>query len=173
MKKFLLVIFAALFVTGAFAQNWSVGARAGSGFQAVGLYDYSDKCYVEARFGAGWTNTHIYYDFWGKWAETPLSADFTVLHNWRVLEFDWTPDAGKWNFDAGVGVNVGGRETWAYVGAAGMARLSFTFNDFPLTLGVDWTPSFGPSINYTKGYNEAYFNYHALANVGVTATWRF
>lgn len=177
MKKFLLVIVASLFVTGAFAQDWSIGARAGAGLQVMGQYDYASNRYLEARFGMSWSNTHRYYeDILGTLyvgTELPVTADFTVLHNWRLFEFDWTPSAGIWNFDAGVGVNVGGRETWAYVGAAGMARLSFTFNNIPLTLGADWTPSFGPSINYTKGYSEAYFNYHALTNFAVSCTYRF
>lgn len=173
MKKFFLLIVASLFVTGAFAQDWSVGGRAGAGLQVMGQYDYASNRYLEARFGMSWSNTLQYVDIFGTWAETPITADFTILHNWRIFEFDWTPSAGIWNFDAGAGVNVGGRETWAYVGVAGMARLSFTFNNIPLTLGADWTPSFGPSINYHKGATWTYYNVHALTNFAVTCTYRF
>ncbi len=34
------------------AQNWTVGGRIGSGFQAVGQYVFSNDNYVDARFGA-------------------------------------------------------------------------------------------------------------------------
>jgi hypothetical protein len=160
MKKFLLLIVASLFVTGAFAQDWSVGARVGSGFQAVGQYGYSNKHYIEARFGAAWLDSAV-------------TADFTVLHNWKVLTMDWTPSAGTWFFDAGVGVNVGGRENYAYVGVTGMARLGFTFNKVPLSLSVDYSPVIGPAILYWKGGSAAGFRDIGFANLGLTCTYNF
>ena len=160
MKKFLLLIVASLFVTGAFAQEWSVGGRVGSGLQAVGQYQYSNKHYVEARFGACWLDNTV-------------TADFTALHNWKVLTMDWTPSAGTWFFDAGVGVNVGGRENYAYVGVAGMARLGFTFNNTPLTLSVDYTPVIGPGIIYWSGFSAAGFRDIGFANVGISCTYNF
>lgn len=102
-----------------------------------------------------------------------ITADFTLLHNWRVLTMDWTPDYGDWFFDAGAGVNVGGSENFAYVGVVGMARLGFNFPDVPLTLAVDWTPSFGPSFIYGKKWCEASFNSGGLANLGITCTYNF
>ena len=85
----------------------------------------------------------------------------------------WTPKAGRWFFDAGVGVNVGGKAHFAYVGLAGMARLGISFNNAPVSLSVDWTPSFGPRIGYFKEWSEAEFNDLALANLGVTCTFHF
>ena len=41
------------------AQNWTVGGRIGSGFQAVGQYVFSNDNYVEARFGAYWANAGV------------------------------------------------------------------------------------------------------------------
>ena len=38
-----------------------------------------------------------------------LAADFTALHNWNICTMDWTPSAGDWFFDAGVGLNIGGK----------------------------------------------------------------
>ena len=55
------------------AQNWTVGGRIGSGFQAVGQYVFSNDNYVEARFGAYWAN-----------AGGTVTADFSVLYNWNV-----------------------------------------------------------------------------------------
>ena len=160
MKKILLMAVAVLFSTGAFAQDWSVGARVGSGFQAVGQYNLNSKNYVEARFGASWVDGGV-------------TADFTALYNWHILDMNWTPTAGMWFFDAGCGLNVGGREHYAYVGAAGMARLGIKFNGAPVSLSADWTPVFGAAIGYYGGYSVADFHKFGLANLGITCTYHF
>ena len=160
MKKFLLLAVAVVFATSAFAQDWSVGGRLGSGFQAVGQYDYNQNCYVEGRFGAGWLDGGV-------------TADFTALHNWKVCTMDWTPSAGDWFFDAGVGLNVGGAAHYAYLGVAGMARLGFTFNSAPVSLSVDYTPVIGPAIGYGGGHSSAGFRGVGFANFGLTCTYNF
>lgn len=170
MKKFFLLMVASLFVTGAFAQDWSVGGRLGSGFQAVGQYTYNQNKYVEARFGAGWLDG--------------VTADFTALHNWNILTMDWTPRAGEWFFDAGVGLNIGGKSHYAYFGVAGMARLGFTFNNIPLTLSVDYTPVIGPYFRSGVSVYDAdsieisrrtIVDYRAVgfANIGISCTYNF
>ena len=160
MKKFLLTLVAVLCVSGAFAQDWKVGGRLGSGVQAVGMYSLNHDNYVEARFGACWLDGGV-------------NADFTALYNWHIFDMNWTPTVGTWFFDAGVGVNVGGRENYAYVGIAGMARLGFTFNNTPVTLSLDYTPVIGPEIAYWKGYSGAEFKGLGFGNVGITATYNF
>ena len=160
MKKFLLSLVALLCVSGAFAQDWKVGGRLGSGFQADAQYAYNGNDYLEARFGASWLDGGV-------------TADFTVLHNWHILDMDWTPKAGTWFFDAGVGLNVGGREHYAYVGVAGMARLGFEFKKAPVSLSVDYTPVLGPEIGYWKGGSNAAFRGMGFANVGITCTYNF
>lgn len=160
MKRFLLVIVASLFVTGAFAQEWSLGGRIGSGFQAVGQYTLSNDNYVEARFGACWLDSAV-------------TADFTALYNWHIVEMNWTPKAGTWFFDAGVGLNVGGKGHYAYVGVAGMARLGIEFSGAPVSLSLDYTPVIGPGIGYGKGYSSASFREMGFANFGVTCTYNF
>jgi hypothetical protein len=160
MKKFFLMMVASLFVTGAFAQDWSVGGRIGSGFQAVGQYGYNQNSYIEGRFGAGWLDRDV-------------TADFTALHNWKICTMDWTPSAGDWFFDAGVGLNVGGAANYAYLGVAGMARLGFTFNNAPVSLSVDYTPVIGPKIAYGGGHSDASFRDIGFANFGLTCTYNF
>ena len=177
MKKVLLLFVAVIFASSAFAQDWSLGARVGSGFQAVGQYKYDGNNYVEARFGASWNNPVVTTIYNGPDTvdveEGRIMADFTLLHNWHILDMDWTPDGGIWFFDAGVGVNVGGRANYAYVGVAGMARLGFTFHTAPVTLALDWSPTFGPGILYVGKYNEAFFNELGLANIGISCTYNF
>ncbi|MBE6174797.1 MAG: hypothetical protein E7147_04540 [Rikenellaceae bacterium] len=141
------------------SQKWSVGLRVGSGLQADAECFYSDKAYVEARFGMQYV--------------AGLAADFTVLHNWNCCTMDWTPSAGQWFFDAGVGVNVGGAAHVAYVGVAGQAKLGIKFSSAPVRLSLDWTPSFGPIIGYAGGYSHAAFFEYGLCNLGISAVYCF
>ena len=173
MKKFLLLIVASLFVTGAFAQDWSVGARVGSGFQAVGQYSLNSKNYVEARFGL--------------YLVPGAAADLTGLYNWHLFDWNWTPSAGTWFFDAGVGAGVGGAKQYAYVGAAGMARFGFKFRKVPISLSIDYSPVLG--LDFAYGFNKGsdylgdtevsgkgtYVGFHraGLWNTGLTFTYTF
>lgn len=173
MKKFILLVAAVICTTTVFAQDWKVGGRVGSGFQAVGQYELNSENYLEARFGAAWLNG--------------VTADFTALYNWHILDMDWTPKAGTWFFDAGCGVNVGGAKNYAYVGAAGMARLGITFKKAPVSLSVDYTPVIGPDFAYGSyldvdgraadaakvRYTHTGFRGMGFANVGITCTYNF
>ena len=177
MKKLLLIVAVLFVATTSFAQDWSVGGRVGSGFQVVGQYKYDGSNYFEARFGTSWNNpvvTTVLADQSDvSLHQGRVMADFTILHNWHILDMDWTPRGGMWFFDAGVGVNVGGVAHYAYAGIAGMARLGFTFNNTPITLALDWTPTFGAGVLYVKKYNEAFFNELGLANIGISCTYNF
>ena len=141
------------------SQKWSAGLRVGSGLQGYAECFYSDKAYVEGRLGMQYV--------------AGVCADFTLLHNWNVCTMDWTPSAGKWFFDAGVGVNVGGVPHVATVGVAGCAKLGIKFDSAPVRLAVDITPSIGPIIGYGKGWSGASFYYMGLCNVGISAAYCF
>lgn len=178
MKKFLLVL-AAMFCVATTAsaagkfktsaqkavqtvasQKWSVGARIGSGFQAQAECFYSDNKYVEGRLGMSWV-------FGG------ISADFSVLHNWNVCNMDWTPDAGLWFIDAGVGANVGGVANFATVGVAGQVKLGIKFYEVPIRLAIDFSPVIGPAFLYGDGDTAYGFNTMGLCNLGISATYCF
>lgn len=179
MKKFALTLVTVLFATAAFAQDFSAGLRVGSGVQAVGQYCYNGENYLEARFGASWNNFIVVTP---KTTGSRLMAEFTLLHNWHILDMDWTPSYGEWFFDAGVGVSAGGREYFAYAGINGMARLGFKFFDAPVTIALDWSPTIGPAIAYGKymvgnevigRYNNVVFNELGLANIGISCVFNF
>ena len=122
MKKVLLVLVAVLCVATVSAkksfaevmssQKWTVGLRVGSGLQVDASWVYSDKSYVEARFGMSWLADPEVVG-----VGNTLTADFTVLHNWNVCNWDWTPSVCKWFLDTGCGINIGGRPL--SVGGAG------------------------------------------------------
>ena len=102
-----------------------------------------------------------------------VTADFSVLYNWNVCNMDWTPSAGRWFFDAGAGINVGGKGHYAYVGVAGSAKLGIAFKGAPVRLSFDWSPAFGPGIAYWDGGSHSEFNERALCNFGITCVYCF
>ena len=161
MKKIILIAAMALgFAVAANAQDFRLGGRAGSGFQAQAEYCYNGAKYIEGRFGMSWYHGG-------------LTADFTALHNWNISTMDWTPSVGMWFFDAGAGVTVGGREHFVNIGVAGCAKLGLEFNNAPFRLALDWTPAIGPAIIYFRGLSGAVFNKYGLANLGISAVYRF
>ncbi len=200
MKKIFLVLAAALCVATVSAQNkfesqvkqaaqvvasqkWSVGLRVGSGAEIAAECFYAGDKYLEGRLGLGWIGG--------------LGANFTVLHNWNCATWDWTPSAGQWFLDAGVGANLGGAKHVLWVGVAGQAKFGIKFNKVPIRLALDVTPGFGPvlSLPYTttietpvfdetgaqtgvektkvKVKGGAGFYTNGLLNLGLSATWCF
>ena len=115
------------------ASNWNAGIRIGSGFQVQAEYNLPSDNYLEGRFGMSWCN-----------GGASLMADFTALYNWHLFDMDWTPDLGTWFFDAGCGIDIGGRSHYAYFGPAGSAKFGIKFNGAPFKLAIDWTPYIGP-----------------------------
>ena len=195
MKKIFLVLAAALCVASVSAQSkfetsvkqaaqavasqkWSVGLRVGSGLQVDAECFYAGDKYVEGRLGLGWIGG--------------LGADFTALHNWNCCNWNWTPNAGAWFLDAGVGVNLGGAKHFMYVGVAGQVKFGIKFNKVPIRLAVDVTPAIGPcfALPYTetvevananggvdrvkvKYGGAAGFYANGLLNLGLSATYCF
>ena len=165
MKKIFLVLAAALCVATVSAQSkfestvknaaqtvasqkWSVGLRLGSQGQAIAECFYSENAYFEGRLGLSYYGVQELRDTKGNC----LGVDATVLHNWNCCTWDWTPSAGQWYLDAGVGVNIGGHGRGMWCGIAGQAKFGIKFNKVPIRLAVDVTPVVGPWIQY--GWKE-------------------
>ena len=170
MKRILLLFAAIAMATTSLAQGWSVGVRVGSTLQAVGQYQYNASNHIEARIGVSWASIG------------GSCSDISLLHNWRVKTMDWTPNAGEWFFDAGVGASINGHRNMTRFGVMGMARLGLKFKRVPLSLSLDYSPTFGPTI-YRHEYNLAdgtpqtehfsEFNFFGLYNGGFTLTYHF
>jgi hypothetical protein len=180
MKKLsvlLVVMFASVTIAG--AQNWSLGVRTGSGFQAVAQLHLTHFSYLEFRGGMSWLGgpTMDYFDDLDDghvvFHRRGVTADFTALYNWNAANFDWTNGHGNWFLDVGAGVNFGGRSRYSYVGLAGMGRMGYTFDEIPLSLSCDWTPMIGPEFIRYRNNTDTDFYWRGLANVGFTATWKF
>ncbi len=176
MKKLFLVMAAMFCIATASAQDkWSVGLRLGSGAQVEGEYFYSDKAYLEGLLGLSFFDNFV---------------DFSLLHNWNCYEWNWTPSAGHWFLDAGVGGRIGGNGDFCVLGVAGQVKFGIEFKKVPIRLAIDVTPSFGPVINYGKSYtipadsraegdmtvkvpSTCKFYSSGILNFGLSATWRF
>lgn len=158
MKKIFLVMVAVLCVASVSAQNkvqdavnyvasqkWSVGLRVGSAEQIVAECFYSDKAYIEARLGWGIVNGCF---------------DFAAIHNWNCCAWDWTPSAGQWYLDAGVGASIAGNGKFTAAGVVGDVKFGIKFNKVPIRLAIDVSPAFGYSHTYattseTSSTNDA------------------
>ena len=152
MKKIFLVLAAAILcVSTASAQKdfkstvkqaaetaasakWSAGLRVNGGVQAMAECFYAGDKYVEGRLGLSIFNG--------------LGVDFTAIHNWNCCNWDWTPKAGAWFLDAGVGANVGGNGGCVYAGVAGGVKFGIKFNKVPIRLALDYTPVIGVHASY-------------------------
>lgn len=169
MKKLIVAIAFSLISLGLSAQDWAVGARLGATAQVVGQYDMGES-YIEARFGAGFANNFMRDGFDGRFPYG-ASADFSVLYNFKLASWNWTPSAGEWFLDAGAGLNIGGGENYAYLGPQGMARFGIRFNSVPLALSFDWSPAISIAMVYGGGHTEAGYNGLALANFALTCVF--
>ena len=105
----------------------------GAGAQVKAECFYSDNKYVEGLLG---------------WGFLTGALDFTLIHNWNCCNWNWTPNAGNWFLDAGVGANIGGGKAHCSFGIAGQVKFGIKFNKVPIRLALDLTPSFGPWVAY-------------------------
>jgi hypothetical protein len=153
-------------VTAASAQTWGVGGRLGSGVEAVGQYVFANENYVEGRLGLGLLGG--------------FGANFSATYNWHVADMAWTSE-GNWFFDAGAGLYLGGGAYYARLGVMGVAKLGYTFETVPLSLALDWSPSFGPWVSYgtvnqvlgVVGAKTSGFDHFQLFNFGLSCVYRF
>ena len=132
MKKILLALVFVFCAASVSAQGWGLGARVNAGVQLQAEYTFSSENYLDARLGVAFPEG--------------LNLDLTVLYQWNIGQWDWTPKAGTWFFDAGIGAQAalllhdnGG----VYAGAVGDAKFGIKFNKVPIKLAIDYTPGLG------------------------------
>lgn len=152
MKKLFVLIAACVVAFSASAQGWQAGLRIGSGFQAVGAYEFSSQAAIEARFGMHW-----YYG-------TPIDAEFQVLYYKNAWE-------GSKNLflDWGVGVELGGRSPIIHYGVVPSIKFGYKFSGAPIKLAIDWSPIIGCE----SGFGDTEYFTRGLANVGISCVYCF
>ena len=67
----------------------------------------------------------------------------TCVYDWQCFNWtDWTPEAGDWFLQAGVGGAVGiVKNTGFNIGLAGDVAFGINFSDAPITLALDYRPT--------------------------------
>jgi hypothetical protein len=127
MKKLILAaIFCMLAVT-TFAQNNGLGIRAGSGAELQYERYFNSGNVLKVNAGL--------FDFNG-------SLFGTVVYDWELCNWaNWTPNAGDWFLQAGVGGAFGVLKDYFNLGLAGNAAFGINFSGAPITLAVDYRPT--------------------------------
>ena len=185
MKKLLLALTFVFCAASVSAQGWGIGARVNAGVQLQGEYTFSSENYFDARLGIAFPQG--------------LNIDLTILYQWNIGQWDWTPNAGTWFFDAGVGPQAAlflKEDGGVYAGIAGDAKFGIKFNKVPIRLSIDYTPVLGIAGSYANAagkkelkeanaeleamgepgrykVKDAHFYGAGLGNFGISATYCF
>ena len=91
-----------------------------------------------------------------------LNIDLTILYQWNIGQWDWTPNAGTWFFDAGVGPQAAlflKEDGGVYAGIAGDAKFGIKFNKVPIKLALDYTPGVGCLFANEGGFHGSWYNF--------------
>ena len=150
MRKLILAAIFCLFAATSFAQSNALGLRAGSGAELQ----------YEHLFGSGnalKVNAGL-FDFDGNFFGT-------VIYNWELCNWgNWTPNAGNWFLQAGVGGALGLWKDDLNLGVAGNVAFGIHFSGAPITLAVDYRPTVF-LLNDRIG--------DGFGNFGLSCTFRF
>ena len=134
MRKLILATIFCLFATTSFAQSNALGLRAGSGAELQYEHLFSSGNALKVNAGL--------FDFDGNFFGT-------VIYNWELCNWgNWTPNAGNWFLQAGVGGAVGmfdfdaeGDGSALNVGVSGDVAFGIHFSGAPITLAIDYRPT--------------------------------
>lgn len=154
MKKLLVALVALFCVNAVSAQVNNAGIRFSGGIDIVGQYDLSKSNYIDGRL--------------------TLSGGLGVtgIYTWRLMDFNWTPQYGKWFLDAGIGggfTNVG-RDyggSYSYLDVVGSIKLGFKFKKAPVSIIWDASPSFGLWNNVDRDLEGGYSSPRGWGGVSV------
>ena len=128
MKRLILAAIFCVFAATAFAQNDGLGFRVGSGLEVQYEHTFSSNNLIKANAGM--------FDFDG-------SFFGTCVYDWEVCNWsNWTPNAGNWFLQAGVGAALGiVKNTGFNVGIAGDVAFGIHFSGAPISLSADYRPT--------------------------------
>ena len=127
MKKLILATIFCMLTAATFAQNNGLGVRIGSGAELQYERFFGSGNVLKANVGL--------FDFDG-------NLFGTVIYDWECFNWgSWTPRAGDWFLQAGVGGAVGIWKDNFNLGVAGNVAFGIHFNGAPITLAVDYRPT--------------------------------
>lgn len=154
MKKLILAVALTIFAATTFAQDNALGLRVGNGAEVQYERMFDSGNVFKANLGL--------FDFHG-------SFMLVGVYNWECCNWsDWTPKAGNWFLQAGVGGALGvydnGEHTNFNVGIAGDVAFGIHFKNTPITLAVDYRPTlFLLHNSFGKGFGS----------IGLSCVYRF
>ena len=128
MKKLILAAIFCIFAATSFAQDNALGLRIGSGVELQYERFLNSGDALKVNVGM--------FDFDG-------SFFGTCVYDWQCFNWtDWTPEAGDWFLQAGVGGAIGIVENRGFnVGVAGDVAFGINFSGAPITLALDYRPT--------------------------------
>lgn len=128
MKKLFLAALFCMLAATTFAQSNGFGFRAGTGAELQYERYFASGNLLKANAGL--------FDFDGNFFGT-------VVYDWECFNWaTWTPNAGDWFLHAGVGGTVGIWKNDFNLGAAADVAFGIKFDGAPVTLAVDYRPTF-------------------------------
>lgn len=154
MKKLILAVALTIFAATTFAQDNALGLRVGSGAELQYEHMFASGDVLKVNAGL--------FDFDG-------SFFGTCVYNWECFSWtDWTPKAGNWFLQAGVGGALGiydnGESSDFNIGIAGDVAFGIHFKGAPISLAVDYRPTlFLLNDSFGKGFGS----------VGLSCVFRF
>ena len=128
MKKLILAAIFCIFAATSFAQDNALGLRIGSGVELQYERFLNSGDALKVNVGM--------FDFDG-------SFFGTCVYDWQCFNWtDWTPEAGDWFLQAGVGGAMGIVKNNGFnVGVAGDVAFGINFSGAPITLALDYRPT--------------------------------
>ena len=128
MKKLILAAIFCMFAATSFAQDNALGLRIGSGVELQYERFLNSGDALKVNVGM--------FDFDG-------SFFGTCVYDWQCFNWtDWTPEAGDWFLQAGVGGAIGIVKNNGFnVGVAGDVAFGINFSGAPITLALDYRPT--------------------------------
>lgn len=165
MKKLVLLLVVALGFSFAQAQSEGIelGLRSGGGahsFSAIDfVYGLSDKNRIHAdlAFGNRYLNVEGLYEW-----QFPIGENFVIYPGFGLGFYSWEHYYNKgWYYNKkGQYVYDEGYERYSTVGILGVIGIEYQIQPIPLSVGIDFRPSFGFSNDYGFGsYGAAMVRY--------------
>lgn len=96
----------------------------------------------------------------------------TGLYNWRLCQWDWTPETCDWHLNAGVGGALGMYnfdKAGFMLGVTGSCAFGCQFKSVPISIDIDYRPVLGAVI----GGNSKGFFKPGLWNFGLAVAYHF
>lgn len=153
MKRVILAAVFCLFAATTFGQEYknAIGLRLGNGAEVQYERHLSEKNFLKVNGG-----------LYGLGSDVGLFG--TCTYNWNCCEWNWTPKAGSWFLNAGVGAGVGIYAKDFNLSVAGDVAFGINFKGAPFALALDYRPQL---LLFNDHWGDGW------GNIGISCVYRF